>query len=115
MKVVVFGAGATGARVARQLVASDLVTAVEVRDPDDAAATRLVSAVGSQGTVGRGRRLSPDTDAVVDPETMAVHGVENLHVADASVMPQVTSANTNAPTLMIGEKGAAHILAAAGA
>jgi choline dehydrogenase len=46
---------------------------------------------------------------------MEVHGVENLHVADASVMPQVTSANTNAPSLMIGEKGAAHILAAAGA
>ena len=60
-------------------------------------------------------RMGSDAEAVVDPETMAVNGVEGLHVADASVMPQVTSANTNAPSLMIGEKGAAHILAAAGA
>lgn len=60
-------------------------------------------------------RMGSDRDAVVDPETMAVHGVENLHVADASVMPQVTSANTNAASIMIGEKGAAHILAATGA
>ena len=60
-------------------------------------------------------RMGTDADAVVNPETMEVHGVQNLHVADASVMPQVTSANTNAPSLMIGEKGAAHILAAAGA
>lgn len=60
-------------------------------------------------------RMGTDAEAVVNPETMEVHGVENLHVADASIMPQVTSANTNAPSLMIGEKGAAHILAVAGA
>ncbi len=60
-------------------------------------------------------RMGTDADAVVDPLTMQVHGVDGLHVADASVMPQVTSANTNAPSLMIGEKGAAHILAASGA
>ena len=59
-------------------------------------------------------RMGSDAEAVVHPETMAVHGVENLHVADASVMPQVTAANTNAASLMIGEKGAAHILQAAG-
>lgn len=56
-------------------------------------------------------RMGTDEMAVVDPVTMAVHGVEGLHVCDASVMPQVTSANTNAPSLMIGEKGASHILA----
>ncbi len=58
-------------------------------------------------------RMGSDAGAVVDPATMAVHGVEGLHVADASVMPRITSANINAPTLMIGERGAGLILAAA--
>ena len=46
--------------------------------------------------------------AVVDDQ-LRVHGVENLRVIDASVMPAVTSTNTNAPTIMIAEKGAAII------
>jgi choline dehydrogenase len=48
-------------------------------------------------------------DAVLDPQ-MRVRGVERLRVVDASAMPSVTSANTNAASLMIGEKGAHHIL-----
>jgi choline dehydrogenase len=48
-------------------------------------------------------------DAVLDPE-LRVRGVERLRVVDASAMPVVTSANTNAASLMIGEKGAHHIL-----
>jgi choline dehydrogenase-like flavoprotein len=46
-----------------------------------------------------------DDDAVVDPQ-LRVRGVERLRVIDASVMPTVTSANTNAASLMIGERGA---------
>lgn len=40
---------------------------------------------------------------MVDAE-LRVHGVEGLRVADASVMPRVTSGNTHAPTVMIGER-----------
>ncbi|WP_156680744.1 choline dehydrogenase [Sphingomonas profundi] len=50
-----------------------------------------------------------DPMAVVDAE-LRVHGIDNLRVVDSSVMPSVTTGNLNAPTIMIGEKGADHIL-----
>jgi len=57
-------------------------------------------------------KMGRDPMAVVDDE-LRVHGIDGLRVIDASVMPTVTSTNTNAPTIMIAEKGAAAILAAA--
>ena len=53
--------------------------------------------------------MGVDDMAVVD-ENLKVKGIENLRVIDASVMPEIPSANLNAPTLMIAEKGADTIL-----
>jgi choline dehydrogenase len=51
-------------------------------------------------------RMGVGADAVVDPSSMAVHGVEGVSVVDASVMPFVTNGNIYAPTMMIAEKAA---------
>jgi len=55
-------------------------------------------------------RMGSDDLAAVDPQ-LRVRGVRGLRVIDASIMPQITSGNTNAPSMMIGERGASFVLA----
>jgi choline dehydrogenase len=59
-------------------------------------------------------KMGVDPDAVVDPE-LRVHGISGLRVADASIMPDITSGNTAAPAMMIGERAADLIAASAAA
>jgi choline dehydrogenase len=61
------------------------------------------------GTCKMGR--AGDATAVVDPQ-LRVRGIAGLRVIDASVMPTITSGNTNAPTLMIAERGSRILRAA---
>jgi choline dehydrogenase len=70
---------------------------------EDYLRTNLATSFHPAGTC----KMGPTSDpmAVVDPR-LAVHGIAGLRVIDASIMPSVTSGNTNAPTMMIAEQGA---------
>ena len=82
----------------------------EAKDPSEQDLQQFACSHGSTVFHPSGTcRMGSDAAAVVDPE-LKVNGVSRLRVIDASVMPRMTSANINAPTIMIGEKGAALVL-----
>jgi len=79
----------------------------------------LARAAGDIGTtifhpVGTAKMGPADDPAAVVDSDLRVHGVGSLRVIDASIMPTITSGNTNAPTLMIAEKGAEAVVRALG-
>jgi choline dehydrogenase len=84
---------------------ADLTTDDEILDWVKQAAETTYHPVGTC-------KMGPDPSAVVDAQ-LRVHGIAGLRVADASIMPTLTSGNTNAPSIMIGEKAADMVLNAA--
>jgi choline dehydrogenase len=113
---------AASLRLTRRIVAMPALAPyrpVEVRPgvqfQDDAELARLAGEIGTTifhpvGTAKMGP--ARDSGAVVDAR-LRVHGVRGLRVADASVMPTITSGNTNAPVLMIAERAAEWVVQAA--
>jgi choline dehydrogenase-like flavoprotein len=106
-------------RVTRRIVAQPALQALhpveylpgEAIGDDDAS---LIKAAGDVGTtifhpVGTAKMGLPSDPLAVVDERLRVVGLERLRVIDASVMPTITSGNTNSPTIMIAEKGAAMV------
>jgi choline dehydrogenase-like flavoprotein len=108
-------------RVARRVVAQpalrnyhpqEILPGPKVRDDDEASLEKAAGDIGTTifhpvGTAKMGRETDPA--AVVDARLKFI-GLDGLRVIDASVMPTIVSGNTNSPTIMIAEKGAAMVL-----
>jgi choline dehydrogenase len=112
MRAVLFGI-----RLARQIVAQpalqpyvvqELLPGAGITSDDDLAEFVRQSGVSNQHPTSS-CAMGPGTNTVVDAR-LRVHGIAGLRVADASIMPVAVGGNTNAPTIMIGEKAAAMIL-----
>ncbi|MER8395327.1 GMC family oxidoreductase N-terminal domain-containing protein [Mesorhizobium sp. M1340] len=107
-----------GLKIARELNGSrafDRFRGEEVDPGADCTSQDAISAynrrtIGSHFHPSGSCRMGSDDLAVVDP-ALRVRGLKGLRVADASIMPRVTSGNTNAPSIMIGEKAADLVLA----
>ena len=106
-----------GVRLARSLAhqssfdpyrGEEIAPGAAIQSDDDLDAWIRANATTSYHPVGT-CRMGGDARAVVDPD-LRVNGVAGLRVADASIMPAITSGNTNAPAIMIGEKAADLIL-----
>ena len=89
-------------------VESEISPGKDVQSDEDLMAYCRASGLSLLHPVGT-CKMGTGNQAVVDPR-LRVHGVERLRVIDASVMPRIVTANTNAASIMIGEKGVAHVI-----
>jgi choline dehydrogenase len=110
-------------RIARAIMAAPALTALQVteiapgpeRDTDAAILDWVRQAAETTYHPVGTCRMGPDPATAVVDARLRVHGIAGLRVADASIMPTLTSGNTNAPCIMIGEKAADMVLADAAA
>jgi choline dehydrogenase len=93
------------------IVTGEIAPGVGIQSDEDLLSWIKTSAETTYHPVGT-CKMGSDPMAVVDDQ-LRVHGMEGLRVADASIMPTLTSGNTNAPSIMIGEKASRMVLAAA--
>ncbi len=94
----------------REIIANELLPGPNVRSDAEIVAHLRQNIEHRHHPLGTCRMgVAGDPAAVVDAQ-LRVHGIENLRVADASVMPDDPSGNTNVPTIMIGEKAADMLL-----
>ncbi|MDO9413417.1 MAG: GMC family oxidoreductase N-terminal domain-containing protein [Pseudolabrys sp.] len=104
--------GIVGQQALQRYAPVEYLPGSQVPSDDEAALEKAAGDIGTTifhpvGTAKMGR--DDDVSAVVDAR-LRVIGIDGLRVIDASVMPSITSGNTNSPTIMIAEKGAAMIL-----
>jgi choline dehydrogenase len=92
----------------KPFIVEEVIPGPAVQTDDEITEEIRVRGVSNLHPVGT-CRMGREVNAVVDPR-LRVYGIAGLRVADASVMPQVPGGNTNAPSIMIGEKCAAMIL-----
>jgi choline dehydrogenase len=96
-------------RAIRELVREPIAPSLDAMGPEEILADFRARAATVYHPVGTCRMGRTPEDCVVDPR-LRVHGIAGLRVVDASIFPSVTSANTNAPTLMVAQKAADMIL-----
>jgi choline dehydrogenase len=112
MQALIFGIRTCRRIAAQPALASYIVEEIApgARFDTDAELSDVVRANGVSNHHPVGScRMGNEPDAVVDAR-LRVYGIERLRVADASIMPSIIAGNTNAPTIMIGEKAASMIL-----
>jgi len=97
----------------QNLKGREILPGPDVRSDDEILAYLRAEALTVYHPVGTAK-MGRDAMAVVDPVSMKVHGIEGLRIADASVMPTLIGGNTNAPSMMVGEKCARAMLGVAG-
>ncbi|WP_296746841.1 GMC family oxidoreductase N-terminal domain-containing protein [Mesorhizobium sp.] len=107
-----------GIKIARSILAAsefdevrgkEMLPGKDVRSDDEILAYLRAEALTVYHPVGT-CKMGTDSMAVVDPATLRVRGIDGLRVADASIMPKLIGGNTNAPSMMIGQKASEMIL-----